>query len=91
MKKKKHELKKEFEQRVGILEDSLTDEQMLRIKEILSEFPANERTLSNVQEVVKSVSGISSFYVREALDNSDIDNLIGQLKDIIDNEDDEQE
>ncbi len=88
-KTKLQELKKEFQNKMGISDEDITDEQMIRLNEELRNLPANEKTIFKVQEIVKSVTGIDSFYMHETLDNSDIDNAVDQLKDILDKDTDE--
>ena len=80
MKEKEIEaLKTLFEEKMGFDNLELTNEDVFKILNEIKLVPPEERTDSTIIGIVGSIGGIES----RALDNGDIDDVIGQIGDIL--------
>lgn len=79
------QIKRRFEKAVGIVDYSLSDNEIIQIYQRLKDVHPSERTEARLQRIVTSVTGIDSFLITEALDNSDINDIIDQIEDALRN------
>jgi len=79
------QLKRKFEEAFEIVDKKLSDEEIIRIYVRIKKIHSSNRTEAQIQEVITSVTGIDSFLLTEALDNSDINDIIDQIEDAIKN------
>lgn len=78
-------LKQRFQKALGIVDHELTDDELIQIYLQIRKTKPSERTEANLQSIVTSITGIDSFLLTEALDNSDIDDMIDQIEDALKN------
>lgn len=76
-------LKKLFQESIGAYDYELTEKELETIIKKYKTLPSNRRTKVQLQEIVKSETKIKFLFVAEALDNSDIENLIDQIEDAL--------
>lgn len=77
-------LKSKFEKELGIVDYKLSDNEMIQINEKIEDIHPENITVDILQEAISDVTGIDTSRLFKAdLDNSDIDDMIGQIKDII--------
>ncbi len=79
------QIKRRFEKAVGIVDYNLSDNEIVQIYQRLKEVHPSERTEATLQRIITSVTGIDSFLITEALDNSDINDIINQIEDALKN------
>lgn len=77
------QLKSELTKLLGIIGYELSDSELKELVRLLKSIPRSERTKYRIQQVVKSVTGAEQFIIKESFDNSDIDNIIDQIEDVL--------
>lgn len=79
------QIKRRFKKAVGIVDYNLSDNEIIQIYQRLKEIHPSELSEAALQRIVTSVTGIDSFLITEALDNSDINDIIDQIEDALKN------
>lgn len=79
------QIKRRFEKAVGIVDFNLSDNDIIQIYQRLKEVHPSELSEGTLQRIVTSVTGLDSFLITEALDNSDINDIINQIEDALKN------
>lgn len=77
------DLKRKLKLIVGLVDYNLSDSELVRIIRLIELTPKSERSLAKLQSIVRTVTGIDSFLIKESFDNSDIDSLIDQIIDTL--------
>ncbi len=80
-----NELKIKFKKIVGLSDYPLSDNEFLKIARLIQALPKSGRTIASLQKIVTVVTGRDLFIIKESYDNSDIDNIIDQIIDILRN------
>lgn len=78
-------LKKRLQEKLGITGYNLSNSELKNLVQKIKSTPRESRNRSRIQEIVKSVIDIDIFIIKESFDNSDIDNIIDQIEDILRN------
>ncbi len=89
LKEELEKLKDELRRKTGLGDMEITDDQMIMINDLMRDLPDKEKSIAKIHEIIGEITGFKGFTMHEALDNSDVDNIIDQLKDILDKEADE--
>ncbi len=73
-------LKKQLQKDLGIIDYDLSDSECIEIAQQIEKLSNKNKNESRLQSIVKSVTGIKEFFLLESTDNSDLNNLIDQIK-----------
>lgn len=78
-------LKKRLQEKLGITNYNLSNSELIQLIQEIKSTPRESRTRAKIQEIVKSVTDIDIFIIKESFDNSDLDNIIDQIEDALRN------
>jgi 23S rRNA U2552 (ribose-2'-O)-methylase RlmE/FtsJ len=78
-------LKKKLQEELGIAGYNLSNSELIQLVQKIKSTPRESRTNAKIQEIVKSVTDIDIFIIKESFDNSDLDNIIDQIEDALRN------
>lgn len=77
------QIKRRFELALGIVNYNLSDQEIIEIHRQIKEINPPNRSEAVLRKIVTKVTGIDSFHITEALDNSDINDIIDQIEDAL--------
>jgi hypothetical protein len=78
------ELKAQLQTTLGIVDHHLSDDELRKVVKKIKSINPEERSEANLQKVITSITGVNRFLIKEGFDNSDIDNIIDQIEDLLD-------
>jgi hypothetical protein len=76
-------LKKRLQEELGIINYNLTTSELIELVQKLKFTPRESRTRAKIQEIIKSITDLDVFIIKESYDNSDLDSIIDQIEDAL--------
>ena len=78
-------LKNKLQEKLGITDYKLSNSELISLIQKIKSTPRENRSRNKIQEIIKSVIDIDIFIIKESFDNSDLDNIIDQIEDVLRN------
>ena len=70
----------DLNEQLGISGHELSEDELTKLVRAYKAIPEAERTNLKVQKILDAITGTDHLIIREAIDNSDIDNVIDQIE-----------